>query len=1477
MVADVQGRPSHNIVTLGLSALARLEHRGAVGSDPLTGDGAGVLTQIPHRLFADEHRPGGRALPSPGDYAVAMVFLPHDPWSHPPRKSLVERVIAAEGLEHLGWRDVPVDESVCGPLALESAPYVAQLFVGRGALDRERFERRLYLTRKRIEREGAAQGMQGGEPFYICSFSTRTIVYKGLLLPDRLARFYADLADRRYESAVAVVHQRFSTNTFPSWERAHPYRLLAHNGEINTLRGNVAWMGARERALPPAQRRLVSPVLTEGGSDSAMLDNALELLQYSGRSLAHSVAMTIPEAWQKDPAMPPERRAFYEYHASLMEPWDGPACVAFTDGRVAGAVLDRNGLRPARWLLTTDGMLVMASEAGVVDVPPERVARRDRLRPGRMLLVDLEQGRLVSDDEVKSALASRRPYAEWLASDLIRIRDIATPSFATLPRPMPEHHLEIAQRVFGYTREDLAMLVAPMAVTGKEPVGSMGDDTPLAVLSDQPELLFNYFKQLFAQVTNPPIDPLREDFVMSLRTTLGPSGSLLEEGPEHCHQLELDSPVLTNARLRQIRAIDRGELKARTLDAHFEAHRGAEGLRRAVADLAGAAENAVRDGITIVILTDRGHDASRVPIPSLLAVSAVHHRLIEVGLRHLAAIVVETGEAREVMHVALLVGYGAGAVNPYLAYETIAALSRRGDADVDAQTGIEQYIKAVQLGLLKIMSKMGISTLQSYRGAQLFEALGLARELIDTYFPGTVSRIEGARLEEIVAESLARHTDGYAERRGDLPTGGRYKWRRDGQRHAYDPNTVGLLQHAARSGSYRLFKRYTRMVDEQSQANTSLRSLLELCEGPPIPLEEVEPASEIVQRFRTGAMSFGSISREAHETLAIAMNRLGAKSNSGEGGEDPARFVPDADGNMRRSAVKQVASGRFGVTPAYLADADELQIKVAQGAKPGEGGQLPGHKVDAVIAQIRCSTPGVGLISPPPHHDIYSIEDLAQLIYDLRAANSRARISVKLVSEVGVGTIAAGVVKAGADHVLISGASGGTGASPLSSIKHAGVPWELGLAETQQVLVMNDLRGRVVLETDGQLKTGRDVVVAALLGAEAFGFGTAALVSAGCVLMRVCHLNTCPVGVATQDPALRARFRGEPQHVVNFMSFIAEEVREILARLGARRLGEVVGRVELLRPRRTGLSAKASRIDLAPLLHHVASSRATLRQSEAPRSRPALTPLDTAVLEGAAPALESGKPVDLQQRISNSDRSFGTRLSAAIVQAHGPDGLPDYTVRVHTVGSSGQSYGAFLAGGVDLRLEGEANDALGKGMAGGRIVVVPFSGSRPESHDDILVGNVALYGATGGSVFIKGVAGERFAVRNSGASAVVEGVGAHGCEYMTRGTVVVLGEVGPNFAAGMSGGVAYVAEHLDLDRRTNHAMVELLGLETEDLEALRELLEAHVGHTGSRRATEALARLDRSEPPGFVRVMPREYRRVLEAGVARPRLRVVHG
>jgi glutamate synthase domain-containing protein 2/glutamate synthase domain-containing protein 3 len=1322
-----------------------------------------------------------------------------------------------------------------------------------------------------VENRVASSDLRDSESFHIPSLSTRTIVYKGLLISWQIPRFYQDLRDPAVESALALVHQRFSTNTLPSWDRAHPYRFLAHNGEINTLRGNENWMHAREKMFQSPlfgdDIEKILPIINPRGSDSAKFDNALELLTFTGRSIAHAMMMMIPEAWQNHESMSAAKRAFYEYHSCLMEPWDGPASIAFTDGVRIGAVLDRNGLRPSRYVVTKDGLVVMASEVGVLDIAPERVEAKGRLQPGRMFLVDTSLGRIVGDNEIKEGMAAREPYRRWLDENIVKLADLGAAT--SLPDPFDRAELVEQQQVFGYTVEDLKMLMTPMAINGQEAVGSMGTDTPPAVLSDRPQLLFAYFQQLFAQVTNPAIDPLREELVMSIGTTIGAEQNLFDETPLHCRQLEVRTPALSNDELERIKELDREGLHAITLSALFHPEGGAEALEKAVDDLCRNASDAVTAGATLLILSDRGVDREHAPIPSLLAVAAVHHHLIREGTRTKCGIIVESGEPREIHHFALLVGYGAGAFNPYLAYETVANMVEEGVIKgLTTDEAVEHYRKAIGKGLLKVMSKMGISTLQSYHGAQIFEAVGLSRELIDKYFTWTASQIEGIGLEAIAAEVKARHDYAYRvspSLDGELDPGGQYQWRRRGEYHAYNPDTIAKLQHAVRSGNYKLFKQYSESLNDHSERLCTLRGLLKFNPGVPIPVEEVEPAAEIVKRFKTGAMSLGSISREAHENLAIAMNRIGGKSNTGEGGEDPVRYVPDENGDLRRSAIKQVASGRFGVTSYYLVNADELQIKIAQGAKPGEGGQLPGHKIDEYIAKIRFSTPGVGLISPPPHHDIYSIEDIAQLIHDLKNANNRARVSVKLVSEIGVGTVAAGVCKAKADVVLISGYEGGTGASPLTSIKHAGTPWELGLAETQQVLVMNNLRGRIRVETDGQLKTGRDVAVAALLGAEEFGFATAALVASGCILMRVCHLNTCPVGIATQDPVLRKKFAGTPEHVVNFMMFVAEELREIMAELGFRTVDEMVGRVDMLEPRDAIEHWKAKGVDLTPILHKPdVSPEVPLHCVEA-QDHGLDKALDNQLIELARAALERQEPVTIELPIRNVNRTVATMLSAEISRRFGAEGLPPETVQLRFLGSAGQSFGAFLAPGISIRLEGDANDYFAKGMSAGRIVVVPPRESTFAPEDNSIVGNVSLYGATGGEVFLRGLAGERFAVRNSGATAVVEGVGDHGCEYMTKGLVVVLGRTGRNFAAGMSGGVAYV---LDVEGQFNHncnkGMVELDPLDDRDLAIVHDLVRRHYDLTESKLAWRVLSGW-KENARKFVKVMPVEYRKVLAA------------
>jgi glutamate synthase domain-containing protein 2/glutamate synthase domain-containing protein 1/glutamate synthase domain-containing protein 3 len=1467
-VVNIKGRASHQIIEQGIQILVNLTHRGAAGCDPDTGDGAGLLIQIPHAFFARECDRLGFSLPPPGRYGVGMVFLPVERHERLLAEGILERIAREEGLEVLGWRDTPVDDTAIGRIARASRPYIEQLFLApRNGMDQDALERKLYVVRKRAEREIAAGDLREKGHFYIPSLSTRTIVYKGLLLAPQIARFYKDLSDPEVVSALCLVHQRFSTNTFPTWQLAHPFRYLCHNGEINTLRGNVAWMHARQSLLASPlfgdDIKKLFPLCTPGASDSAILDNVVELLYLAGRSLPHVMAMLVPEAWAGDPTMSAEKRAFYEYHASLMEPWDGPAAIAFTDGRVIGATLDRNGLRPARYLLTHDDLVILASETGVLPIPPERVRAKGKLQPGRMFLVDLEQGRIVPDEEIKHRLASRRPYAEWLARHQITLDKLPEP-----PRWHPTDFATIRrrQRCFGYTDEDLKMILTPMASTGEEPVGSMGVDTPLACLSDRPQLLFNYFKQMFAQVTNPPIDPIREESVMSLASFIGTERNILDETPEHCHTLKLEHPILTNRDLEKLRRVSWGDFLATTLPALFRVGGGEKELRRALDGLCRRASLAIRNGYTLIILSDRGFDEEYAPIPSLLALTAVHNHLVREETRTQVALIVESGEPREVMHFALLLGYGASAVNPYLAVETLEDLHRRGclPPGLSLEKALANYVKAVNKGLLKVISKMGISTLQSYQGAQIFEAVGLNQDLIEKYFTGTPSRIEGVGLDVLAREAALRHAHAFEPERDDEPeleVGGELRFRAGGEYHLFNPFTISKLQHAVRQDSYETYREYAEVIDNQNRRLCTLRGLLEFKFAPqPIPLDEVEPASEIVKRFVTGAMSFGSISREAHETLAVAMNRIGGKSNTGEGGEEEERFFDE-----RRSAVKQVASGRFGVTTGYLVHADELQIKIAQGAKPGEGGQLPGHKVDEIIARVRHSIPGVQLISPPPHHDIYSIEDLAQLIYDLKNVNPRARISVKLVSESGVGIVAAGVAKAHADVILISGHDGGTGASPLTAIRHSGTPWELGLAETQQVLVLNDLRSRVRLQVDGKMQTGRDVVIAALLGAEEFGFATAPLVAMGCVLMRKCHLNTCPVGIATQDPVLRKRFQGQPEHVIRYFFFVAEQVRELMARLGFRTVDEMVGRVDRLEMRRAEDHWKARGVDLSAILYNPAVPSRVGRRCLRAQDHGLEQALDHQLIERARPALERAEPVEFEREIRNVHRSVGAMLSGEIARRWGSRGLPDDTIRIRFTGSAGQSFGAFLAPGVTLILAGDANDYIGKGLSGGRLIVMPPPGSRFRPEENILIGNVALYGATGGEAFFSGVAGERFAVRNSGATAVVEGVGDHGCEYMTRGLVVVLGRTGRNFAAGMTGGLAFVLDETGefARSRCNRTSVDLEPLaDPADIESVRALIQRHLVLTGSPRAGWVLENWA-DVLPVFVKVFPHDYRRVL--------------
>jgi glutamate synthase (NADPH) large chain len=1484
-VASVRGEKSHQIIEQGIQVLINLTHRGACGCDPETGDGAGVLIQIPHKFFVRECVALGIELPDPGGYAVGMTFLPVEKHPRLNCEGVLERIIREEGLSVLGWRDTPVNGDAIGRVARASQPYIQQIFVSRPPeMDEDAFERKLYVVRKRAENEIAASEIEDKEFFYIPSLSCRTIVYKGLLLAPQIANFYGDLSDPDAVSALCLVHQRFSTNTFPSWKLAHPYRYIAHNGEINTLKGNVAWMHARQSILESPlfgeDIKKIFPVIEPQGSDSASFDNAVELLFQAGRSLPHVMAMLIPEAWAGNPHIKPEKRAFYEYHCSLMEPWDGPAAIAFTDGKLIGATLDRNGLRPGRYVVTDDDLVVMASEAGVLSVPPEKVKRKGRLQPGKMFLVDTIEGRIIADKEIKKRLASQQPYGEWLEKNQITLDQ--------LPEPVRVHASDHAtilsrQRAFGYSDEDLKMIIEPMAAWGQEPIGSMGTDTPLACLSDKPQPLFNYFKQLFAQVTNPPIDPIREEMVMSLISYIGTERNILDETPENCHTLKLPHPILTNRDLEKLRRVSRGDLLAITLPALFRAADGEAGLRSALDELSKRASLAVKSGYTLLILSDRGVDKDYAPIPSLLALAAVHNLLVREETRTLVALIIESGEPREVMHFALLIGYGASAINPYLAIESLEDLATRAylPDGMTPDVAVNHFIKAINKGLLKTFSKMGISTLQSYRGAQVFEAIGLNEDLVNAYFAGTTSRIGGVGLDVLAREAQLKHAFAFrsvTDADTELAVGGSYHFRVNGEYHLLNPLTISKLQHSVREQNFKTFQEYTELIDSQSQNLATLRSLMKIKKArKPVPLEQVEPAKEIVKRFTTGAMSFGSISKEAHEALAIAMNRIGGKSNTGEGGEDEERYKKDENGDWRRSAIKQVASARFGVTTNYLVNADELQIKMAQGAKPGEGGQLPGHKVDDVIARLRHSIPGVGLISPPPHHDIYSIEDLAQLIYDLKNTTPQARISVKLVSEIGVGTVAAGVAKAHADVVLISGDSGGTGASPLSSIKHAGIPWEIGLAETQQVLLMNDLRSRIRVQTDGKLQTGRDVVIAALLGAEEFGFATTPLVAMGCIMLRKCHLNTCSVGIATQDPELRKKFVGKPEHVINYFFFIAEQVRQYMADLGFRKVDEMVGRVDMLDVQPAVNHWKARGVDLSAILYNPPLPGRVARHCVQKQDHGLESALDHELIAGAKAALEDREPVEMNFSIRNVHRTVGAMLSGEIARRYGSDGLPDDTIRIEFEGSAGQSFGAFLAKGVTMSLEGDANDYVGKGLSGGRLIVRPPSQSRFAAEENILIGNVVLYGATSGEAFFSGMAGERFAVRNSGATAIVEGVGDHGCEYMTNGLVVVLGSCGRNFAAGMSGGIAYVFDERGdfTEKRCNLASVDLEPvIEPRDVELVHGLVQRHFELTGSKRARQILDNW-MEMLPRFIKIFPHEFKRVL--GVTRTRQQYIPG
>ena len=1479
-VADIKGQKSHATLANALQVLVAMNHRGATGAEENTGDGAGVLTQIPHDFFQKVCEKLHIVLPPPQSYAVGMVFLPVDEEERKRCVEIFEQTVREQDLKILGWREVPTDNADLGATARQSEPCIRQVFIEKGQSinDREHFERKLFVARRWAKELLTRGNSQLTESFYFASLSTQTIVYKGMLTPGQLRAFYPDLQDPGFQTALALVHSRFSTNTFPSWNRAQPLRYVAHNGEINTLRGNANWMKAREKKFKSnlfgEDLPKVLHVIDGEASDSGAFDNALEMLTLAGRSLPHAIMMMIPEPLSEASGMTPEKRAFYEYHSCLIEPWDGPAAITFTDGEIIGAVLDRNGLRPSRFYVTADGLAVLASEVGVLAIEPSNIVRKGRLQPGKMFLVDTKNGRIVTDEEIKSTVAAGKPYRQWLKENLLYLDDLPAPPFRD---KSGGENLLRQQRAFGYTEEELNLILAPLAQNGAEAVGAMGNDAPLAVLSQKPQLLYNYFKQLFAQVTNPPIDALREEIVISTETMIGAEANLLEPTPAAARQIKLNSFILTNDELEKLRFLGDAEnaecchdFKSITLPMLFNPAEAENGLQSALENLCQQASAAISGGYGILILSDRGICEKLAPVPALLAVSAVHHHLIREGTRTQVGFVLESGEPREVHHFALLLGYGATAINPYLVFETITEQIERGALTINQPQAVKNYVKAINKGVVKIMSKMGISTIQSYLGAQIFECLGINREVIEKYFTSTPSRIGGVGLKEIAADALVRHQQAYFPAHGDdsLETGGNYQWRQTGESHLFNPRTIHALQRACRMGDYGIFQEYSRLINEQAENLATLRGILRFKpERQSVPLEEVESIERIIKRFKTGAMSYGSISREAHETLAIAMNRLGGKSNTGEGGEDAARFVSDMNGDSRKSAIKQVASGRFGVTSHYLVNADEIQIKIAQGAKPGEGGQLPGSKVYPWIAAVRHSTPGVGLISPPPHHDIYSIEDLAQLIFDLKNANERARISVKLVAETGVGTIAAGVAKAKADLILISGHDGGTGASPLSSIKHAGIPWEIGLAETHQTLLLNNLRSRVRLETDGQLKTGRDVVIAALLGAEEFGFSTAPLVSLGCIMMRVCHLNTCPVGVATQDPQLREKFSGDPENVVNFMLFVAREVRETMAILGFRTIEEMIGRSDILEINPLIENAKTQNLDLSAVLSQpeVPASYGRFQQIE--QKHHLETALDkTELLEICRPALERGEAVFAEFAIKNINRAVGTMLGAAISRAFGAAGLPPETIRLNFSGSAGQSFGAFVPRGVTLTLEGDANDYVGKGLSGGRIVVFPPKQAVFAAHDNVIIGNTAFYGATGGAAFVSGQAGERFAVRNSGLDAVVEGVGDHGCEYMTGGRVVVLGQTGKNFAAGMSGGIAYIFDESgNFSSLCNREMVSLTGLtDEEEIETVKSLIFRHLELTGSQLATEILldweAKLAR-----FVRVIPNDYHRVREA------------
>jgi glutamate synthase (ferredoxin) len=1472
-VVDMKGRKSNQILKQAIQILKNLDHRGAAGSEANTGDGAGVLIQMPHDFLKEVCKKARIALPNPGEYGCGLIFLPRDRIKRRRLEERFEEIVQSEGQTVLGWRTVPVDSSPLGETARSCEPQIRQVFIGRNPAvsDPMAFERKLYVIRKLAYNEIRSSTMDGAECWYVPSLSFKTLVYKGMLLTEQLEKYFKDLQDPAMATSLALVHSRFSTNTFPSWDRAHPYRYIAHNGEINTLRGNINWMHAREALFESElfgeDSRKILPIVNPHGSDSSMFDNTFELLILAGRSPAHAMMMMIPEPWSANEDMADDRRAFYQYHSCLMEPWDGPASIAFTDGVQIGAVLDRNGLRPSRYYVTKDGLVIMASEAGVLEVPPENILRKGRLQPGRMFLVDTEQGRIIEDEEIKGKIVSEHPYRQWLDEHLVHLSDL--PDAPEVPLPDRQTLLQ-RQIAFGYTNEDERIILTPMARDGVEAVGSMGNDAALAVLSKRPRMLYDYFKQLFAQVTNPPIDCIREEIVIGAETRLGSEGNLLNPQPSACRRVELKWPILTNEEFAKLKRQNLPGLKVGVLPILFRTTRGERGLAKSVEELSAMARRMIEEEeINVIILSDRGVNRDFAPVPALLAVAALHHYLIREGLRTRVSLALETGEAREVHHFSLLIGYGCSAINPYLAFETIDDMIREGLlVKIDHKTACKNFVKAATKGVIKVMSKMGISAIQSYRGAQVFEALGIRQDVIDHYFTWTPSRVGGIGLDVIAQEVLLRHHAAFPPRPVNghvLPSGGLYQWRKDGEQHLFTPESIHRLQKAVRTGSFKVFQEYAGLINDQSVNACTLRGLLDFKASTPIPIEEVEPVESIVKRFKTGAMSYGSISKEAHETLAIAMNRLGGKSNTGEGGEDPARYKLEPNGDSKNSAIKQVASGRFGVTSEYLVNARELQIKMAQGAKPGEGGQLPGSKVYPPIAKTRLTTAGVGLISPPPHHDIYSIEDLAELIHDLKNGNRLARVSVKLVAEVGVGTIAAGVAKAHADVVLISGYDGGTGASPQTSIAHAGLPWELGLAETHQTLVLNNLRSRIAVETDGQLKTGRDVVIAALLGAEEFGFATAPLVATGCIMMRVCHLNTCPAGVATQDPQLRARFTGKPEHVVNFMRFIAEDARQIMAQLGFRTIEEMVGRVDRIEPRKAVDHWKAKGLDFGKILYQPDVDEEVGRFCQIPQEHGLEKSLDvTKLLELCRPAIERGEKVVAEMPIYNTHRVVGTITGGELTKKWGASGLPEDTIRILFKGSAGQSFGAFMPKGMTFLIEGDANDYVGKGLSGGKLIIYPPAKATFVSEENIIVGNVALYGATSGEVYIRGVAGERFCVRNSGVNAVVESVGDHGCEYMTGGRVVVLGPAGRNFGAGMSGGIAYVLdENGSFPARVNRQMVGIGKLESPgEIAEVRAMIEKHQAYTGSLRARMVLDEWERMVPL-FVRVMPNDYQRML--------------